>query len=61
MSEREIPKPDFLNEEEWRNLTAIKDPKIIAAVAKVHVQDYIEAKGEGSTYLTQGCSTCLVT
>ncbi|MCP5041764.1 MAG: nitroreductase family deazaflavin-dependent oxidoreductase [bacterium] len=61
MSEREIPKPDFLNEEEWRNLTAIKDPKIIAAVAKVHVKDYIEAKGEGDIYITQGGPTCLVT
>jgi deazaflavin-dependent oxidoreductase (nitroreductase family) len=61
MTERVIPKPDWLEEEEWQNLIAIKDPKIIAAVAKIHVKDYIEAKGEGSVYLTQGSPTCLVT
>ncbi len=61
MTTKEIPKPDFLSDEEWKNLTATRDPKIIAAVAKIHVKDYIEAKGEGDIYYTQGSPTCLVT
>ena len=61
MSVKEIPKPDFLDEETWKNLTATRDAKIIAAVAKLHVQQYIDAKGEGDTYITQGGPTCLVT
>jgi deazaflavin-dependent oxidoreductase (nitroreductase family) len=56
-----IPKPDFLDETEWNNLIATRDAKVIASVAKLHVQQYIEAKGEGDTYLTQGAPTCLVT
>jgi deazaflavin-dependent oxidoreductase (nitroreductase family) len=61
MSEKVIPKPDFLDEEEWNNLIATRDAKVIAAVAKLHVQHYIQAKGEGDIYLTQGAPTCLVT
>ncbi|MAE94681.1 MAG: hypothetical protein CL910_08480 [Deltaproteobacteria bacterium] len=61
MSEKVIPKPDFLDEEEWKNLTATRDAKVIAAVAKLHVEKYIEEKGEGDVYLTQGGPTCLVT
>ena len=61
MAERVIPKPDFLDEKSWNNLIATRDPKIIAAVAKLHVQQYIDAGGEGDTYLTQGAPTCLVT
>ena len=61
MALKEIPKPDFLSEEEWNNLIATRDPKVIAAVAKLHVQQYIEANGEGDTYYTQGAPTCLVT
>ncbi|MCP3986538.1 MAG: nitroreductase family deazaflavin-dependent oxidoreductase [bacterium] len=61
MSEKVIPKPDFLEQKDWDNLIATRDAKIIAAVAKLHVQKYIEAKGEGETFLTQGAPTCLVT
>ena len=61
MPEKLIPKPDFLDQEAWNNLIATRDPKVIAAVAKLHVQQYIDAKGEGDVYLTQGAPTCLVT
>ena len=61
MPEKVIPKPDFLDQEAWNNLIATRDPKVIAAVAKLHVQQYIDAKGEGDVYLTQGAPTCLVT
>ncbi len=61
MSVKEVPKPDFMDEEEWSKLIATRDAKIIAAVAKVHVEQYIAAGGEGDTYYTQGGPTCLVT
>ena len=61
MSDKVIPKPDFLDQQAWDNLIATRDPKVIAAVAKLHVQQYIDANGEGDTYLTQGAPTCLVT
>jgi deazaflavin-dependent oxidoreductase (nitroreductase family) len=61
MTERIIPKPDFMEEVEWNNLIAVRDPAVIRAVAKHHVQQYLEAKGEGDTYLTQGAPTLLIT
>lgn len=61
MSQKVIPKPDFLDEEAWNSLIATRDAKVIAAVAKLHVKQYIDAKGEGDIYITQGRPTCLVT
>jgi deazaflavin-dependent oxidoreductase (nitroreductase family) len=61
MSANVIPKPDFLDQKTWDSLTATRDAKVIAAVAKVHVEQYVAANGEGDTYWTQGAPTCLVT
>ena len=61
MSLKTIPKPDFLDDEAWNNLLLSRDAKILATVAKAHVQQYIEAEGAGDTFLTQGAPTCLVT
>jgi deazaflavin-dependent oxidoreductase (nitroreductase family) len=57
---REIPKPDFLGQEEWDNLIKTRDPAIIRLAAKAHVQMYLDNNGEGTTYLTQGGPTLLL-
>jgi deazaflavin-dependent oxidoreductase (nitroreductase family) len=61
MSERVIPKPDFLEQEEWNNLIATRDPNVIRMAARAHVQMYLDADGEGAVYLTQGAPTLLLT
>jgi deazaflavin-dependent oxidoreductase (nitroreductase family) len=60
MAIQDIPKPDFMGEEEWKNLIVARDVAIIRMAAKAHVQSYIDQKGEGGTYITQGGPTCLV-
>jgi deazaflavin-dependent oxidoreductase (nitroreductase family) len=60
MAIQDIPKPDFMEEEEWNNLIAARNPAIIRMAAKAHVQAYIDSEGEGGTYITQGSPTCLV-
>jgi len=60
MSERVIPKPDFLGEQEWANLIAARDPAIIRMAARHHVERYLAENGEGETFWTQGAPTLLL-
>jgi len=60
MAIQDIPKPDFLGEEEWSNLIAARNPAIIRMAAKAHVQTYLDTEGGGASYITQGGPTCLV-
>jgi len=56
-----IPKPDFMDEADWDLLMKTRALEIIRLGARAHVQTYREAKGEGDTFLTQGCPTLLLT
>lgn len=61
MSLQEIPKPDFMDEEAWKNLIATREPSIIRMAARAHVQRYLETNAEDDdTYLTQGGPTLLL-
>ncbi|MBW2315633.1 MAG: nitroreductase family deazaflavin-dependent oxidoreductase [Deltaproteobacteria bacterium] len=60
MSERVIPKPDFLEQEEWNNLIATRDPAVIRMASQFHVKRYLELDGGEDTFLTQGAPTLLL-
>lgn len=57
---QDVPKPDFMEQQDWDNLMAARDPAIIRMAARAHVQAYLDEDGAGATYLTQGAPTCLV-
>ena len=60
MSERKIPKPDFMEEEAWQMLIATRDHQIIRAASIDHVRRYQETGGGDDTFLTQGGPTLLL-
>ena len=60
MATREIPKPDFMGQEEWDLLVKTRNAGVIRFGSRAHVQQYLENDGEGGTYLTQGGPTLLV-
>jgi deazaflavin-dependent oxidoreductase (nitroreductase family) len=60
MSPREIPKPDFMEQEAWNALMATRKPEIIRLGSRAHVQRYLELDGGEDTYLTQGGPTLLL-
>jgi len=60
MSAKEIPKPDFMGQEEWDLLVKTRSPEIIRFGSRAHVQQYLENDGEGDTFYTQGGPTLLL-
>ena len=58
---KEIPKPDFMEQEEWDLLMKTRAPEIIKLGARAHVQQYLENDGAGDTFYTQGGPTLLLT
>ncbi len=60
MSERTVPKPDFIGEAEWKTMMATRSPEIIRLGSRAHVQRYLETDGGEDTYITQGAPTLLI-
>ena len=60
MTAKAIPKPDFMDEEEWDLLMKTRSPEIIRFGSRAHVQTYLESDGAGDTYITQGGPTLLL-
>lgn len=60
MSAREIPKPDFMRQEDWDLLMKTRNAEVIRFGSRAHVQQYLETNGEGDTYFTQGGPTLLL-
>jgi deazaflavin-dependent oxidoreductase (nitroreductase family) len=60
MSTKEIPKPDFMDDEAWEMLMKTRDPAIIKIGARAHVQRYLETNGGEDTFTTQGGPTLLL-
>jgi len=61
MTAKELPKPDFMAQEEWDLLVKTRNPEIIRLGSRAHVQQYLENDGAGDTYITQGGPTLLLT
>ena len=60
MALREIPKPDFMSQEERDLLIKTRDRAIIRLGSRAHVQMYLESQGGGTTFITQGGPTLLL-
>ena len=60
MTAKTIPKPDFMSEENWDLLMKTRSPEIIRLGSRAHVQQYMDANGEGDTFITQGGPTLLL-
>ena len=60
MTAKPIPKPDFMDEEQWDLLMKTRSPEIIRVGSRAHVQQYLANDGEGDTYITQGGPTLLL-
>jgi len=60
MVAKEIPKPDFMGQEEWDLLMKTRSPEIIRLGSRAHVQMYLKENGEGDTFITQGGPTLLL-
>ena len=58
MSEKTIPKPDFMTEEEWAPLVATRNPEIIRVGSGVHVKQYLETNGGGDNYILRVALPC---
>jgi deazaflavin-dependent oxidoreductase (nitroreductase family) len=60
-AKQDIPKPDFMEQEDWDMLMKTRRPEIIRLGAAAHVKMYQENNGDGDTFYTQGGPTLLLT
>ena len=60
MSEQQIPKPDFMEDEAWEALMSGRKHESIRDSSRAHVKLYLETGGGEGTYTTQGGPTLLL-
>ena len=62
MSEKEMPKPDFLTDEQWKDLLQGRvSPDLTRVQSREHARLYQATQGGGGTDATQGAPTLLLT
>jgi deazaflavin-dependent oxidoreductase (nitroreductase family) len=60
MSQKVIPKPDFMADDAWELLMSVRSHEVIRASSIDHVRRYQETGGEEGTFETQGGPTLLL-